>query len=208
MLMLCRDLPAARVVREEILAQVPGAAIHAIYCDLASFASVRACARSVRGAVDQISMLINNAGAVSTGHRMSIDGFELTFATNHLGPFLLTSLLTDRMTITGRIINVASTDAKRYRDASVSIAYAISKHALLALSHAAKFAGWDEGVRVTALCPGAVDTELVASVAGVTPSANRLKPKTIADIVALLLSLPNAASISELVVNTRLESTL
>src|SRR5579863_979974 len=53
-------------------------------------------------------MLINNAGAVSTGHRMSIDGFELTFATNHLGPFLLTSLLTDRMTITGRIINVAS----------------------------------------------------------------------------------------------------
>ena len=107
-LMLCRDLLKARIVREEILAQVPGAAIHAIYCDLASFASVRGCAQSVRGAVDRISVLINNAGIVSTGHRMSVDGFELTFATNHLGPFLLTSLLTDRMTITGRIINVAS----------------------------------------------------------------------------------------------------
>jgi len=53
--MLCRNLAVARIVREEILAQVPGAAIHAMHCDLASFASVRACARIVRGAVDNAS---------------------------------------------------------------------------------------------------------------------------------------------------------
>jgi hypothetical protein len=53
-----------------------------------------------------------------------------------------------------------------------------------------------------------VDTELVASVPGVTPAANRMQPSTLADIVVMLLSLPNNASVAELVVNTRLESTL
>lgn len=46
-------------------------------------------------------------------------------------------------------------------------------------------------MRVTSLCPGAVDTELVASVPGVVPSANRIPPDTIADTVSFLLSLPN-----------------
>lgn len=170
--MLCRDLPAARVVREEILAQVPRAAIHAIYCDLASFASVRASARSVRGAVDQISLLINNAGMVSTGHRMSLDGFELTFATNHLGPFLLTSLLTDRMTIAGRIINVASRahyrgklDLEQLTDAharySASAAYSQSK--LANVMHTFALARRLAGARVTVNClhPGVVATNLL-----------------------------------------------
>ena len=100
---------------------------------------------------------------------------------------------------------VASTDGKRYRD-TVSVAYAMTKHAVLALTHAAKFAGWEKGVRVTALCPGAVDTELVASIPGVTPSANRLAPETVAETVAFLLRLPNTASVAEMVMNTRLET--
>jgi NAD(P)-dependent dehydrogenase (short-subunit alcohol dehydrogenase family) len=82
----------------------------------------------------------------------------------------------------------------------------MTKHAVLALSHAAKFVGWEKGVRVTALCPGALDTELVASIPSVTPAANRLAPETVADSVAFLLGLPNNASVSGLVKNTRLES--
>jgi len=171
-LMLCRDLLKARIVREEILAQVPGAAIHAIYCDLASFASVRGCAQSVRGAVDRISVLINNAGIVSTGHRMSVDGFELTFARNHLGPFLLTSLLTDRMTINGRIINVASRahyrgklDLEQLTDSharySASAAYSQSKLANVMYTFA--LARRLAGARVTVNClhPGVVATNLL-----------------------------------------------
>src|SRR5207245_168182 len=57
---------------------------------------------------ERITLLINNAGMVSTRHRMSTDGFELTFATNHLGPFLLTELLLDRMADNGRVITVSS----------------------------------------------------------------------------------------------------
>jgi NAD(P)-dependent dehydrogenase (short-subunit alcohol dehydrogenase family) len=84
----------------------------------------------------------------------------------------------------------------------------MSKHALLALSHAAKFAGYESGVRVTALCPGAVDTDLIAGIPGVTAAANRLSPDTIAATVAFLLTLPNTAVVAELPINARLESTL
>ena len=156
--------------------------------------------------------LVNNAGLLKmvTFDEGSEAELDELWQVNVKGPFRLIRLALPHLRAAGhgRIVNVASTDAKRYRDPSVSIGYAMSKHALLALSHAAKFAGWDAGVRVTALCPGAIDTELVAGLAGVTPGANRLAPDTVAEIVSLLLRLPNTATIAELVVNTRLESTL
>jgi NAD(P)-dependent dehydrogenase (short-subunit alcohol dehydrogenase family) len=106
--MLCRDRDAALRERQAILADQPGAAVHVVRCDLASLACVRESAEEVRRRFDRIGLLINNAGMVSTRHRMSADGFELTFATNHLGPFLLTHLLLDRLAGDGRIINVSS----------------------------------------------------------------------------------------------------
>jgi NAD(P)-dependent dehydrogenase (short-subunit alcohol dehydrogenase family) len=156
--------------------------------------------------------LINNAGMIkplsfAEGDESALDAL---WAVNVKAPFRLIRLALPHLARggNGRIINVASTDAKRYRDLSVSIAYAMTKHAVLALSHAAKFAGWENGIRVTALCPGAVDTDFTKGIAGVTPLANRLAPGTLAEIVALLLRLPNNASVPELVVNTRLEHSL
>lgn len=153
--------------------------------------------------------LINNAGILRAIDLRSGDEAILDemWAVNVKGPFRLIRLALPYLEKNGhgRIINVASTDGKRYRD-GVSVAYAMTKHAVMALTHAAKFAGWEHGVRVTALCPGAVDTQLVASVPGVVPSANRIPPETIADTVSFLLSLPNTASVAELVMNTRLES--
>ena len=156
--------------------------------------------------------LVNNAGILKhvTFDEGSEDQLDELWQVNVKGPFRLIRLALPHLKAAGhgRIVNVASTDAKRYRDPSVSIGYAMSKHALLALSHAAKFAGWEDGVRVTAICPGAIDTELVSGVAGVTPGVNRLAPETVAEIVSVLFRLPNTATIAELVVNTRLESTL
>jgi NAD(P)-dependent dehydrogenase (short-subunit alcohol dehydrogenase family) len=106
--MLCRDYDAAMLERQAILAQLPSAAVHVVRCDLASLQSVRDCAQAVRREFERITLLINNAGMVSTRHRMSVDGFELTFASNHLGPFLLTRLLQDRMSDGGRIVTVSS----------------------------------------------------------------------------------------------------
>jgi NAD(P)-dependent dehydrogenase (short-subunit alcohol dehydrogenase family) len=161
---------------------------------------------------DRLDGLINNAGIIkplsfAEGDESALD--EL-WAVNVKAPFRLIRLALPHLAQSrnGRIISIASTDAKRYRDVTVSIAYAMTKHAVLALSHAAKFAGWENGVRVTALCPGAVDTDFTAGIPGVTPLANRLAPGTLAEIVALLLRLPNNASVAELVVNTRLEHSL
>jgi NAD(P)-dependent dehydrogenase (short-subunit alcohol dehydrogenase family) len=156
--------------------------------------------------------LVNNAGVL---RRFGFDhpdeeALDEMFEVNVKAPFRVMrhAMPALRESGTGRIVNIASTDAKRFRDPSAPLGYVMSKHALLALSHAAKFAGWDAGVRVTALCPGAIDTELIQGLPGVTPAANRLAPDTVAEAVALLLRLPNNATVAELVMNTRLEATL
>ena len=160
----------------------------------------------------RIDALINNAGILRMVD-FDNDGeadLDALWAVNAKAPYRMIRLALPhlRKSGTGRIVNIASTDAKRYRDATVSIGYAMTKHALLALSHAAKFAGWDDGVRVTALCPGAVDTDMIAGLPGVTPGPGRIPPDTIAEAVSFVLRLPNAASVAEFPVNARLESTL
>ncbi len=160
----------------------------------------------------RIDGLINNAGILrqigfsDTGE----EALDELWAVNVKAPFRLTRLCLPQLRKTGqgRIINIASTDGKRYRNATVSVGYAMTKHALVAMSHAARFDSWDYGVRVTALCPGAVATDLIAGVPGVTPSAERMDPDTIARTVSFLLTLPNTASVAEMPLNTRLESTL
>jgi NAD(P)-dependent dehydrogenase (short-subunit alcohol dehydrogenase family) len=170
--MLCRDVAAGNAVRDEIIAQLPGAALHVVHCDLASLASVRAAADVVRRMFGPIALLINNAGMVSSRHRMSVDGFELTFATNHLGPFLLTALLSDRLSETARVINVASKvhyrgriDYERITAAgarySGMAAYAQSK--LANVLHTFALARRLSGTRICANClhPGVVATNLL-----------------------------------------------
>jgi NAD(P)-dependent dehydrogenase (short-subunit alcohol dehydrogenase family) len=171
-IMLCRDLKAAAAVREAIALASPGAALHLVHCDLASLASVRACAREVRENFDPISLLINNAGMVSARHRTSEDGYELTFATNHLGPFLLTGLFLERLAAGGRIVNVASRahqqgimdldaigDPRAAYDARA--AYARSK--LANVMHTFALARRVAGREITANClhPGVVATNLL-----------------------------------------------
>ena len=160
----------------------------------------------------QLDALINNAGVLrmvgfDKGSEADLD--EL-WEVNFKAPFRLcrAALPHLRKTGRGRVISIASTDGKRYRDRTVSLGYVVTKHALVQLSHAVRFEGWDDGVRATAICPGAIDTDMIANLPGVTPKAERLKPETIAEIVAFLLDLPNEASVAEFVANTRLESNL
>jgi NAD(P)-dependent dehydrogenase (short-subunit alcohol dehydrogenase family) len=160
----------------------------------------------------RIDGLINNAGVLRMIRFDDGDEAALSemWTVNVMAPFRLLRLALPHLRKAGhgRVVNIASTDAKRYRDASSSVGYVMTKHAVLAMSHAAKFAGWDDGVRVTALCPGAVDTDLIAGIPGVMPPAGRMKPETIAHAVSFLLSLPDNASVAELPINTRLEPTL
>lgn len=160
----------------------------------------------------QIDALVNNAGIwkqvnFDTGDEADLDAM---WEVNAKAPFRLTRLTLPhiRKCGHGRVVNIASTDGIRFRDSSCSIGYTMSKHALMAVSHATRQFGYDDGVRATALCPGAVATEMIAGLPGVTPTAQQLDPATIAGLVAMLLQLPNNASVAWMPVNTRLESTL
>jgi retinol dehydrogenase-12 len=170
--MLCRDLEAAATLRNEIQVAAPAAPVPVLQCDLGSLASVRACADEVRRNFGSIALLINNAGMVSTRRQMSVDGYELTFASNHLGPFLLTGLLLGRMAAGGRIISVAS--RAHYRGAldlenvdnpaaryDPRAAYARSK--LANVLHTFALARRVAGSEVTANClhPGIIATNLL-----------------------------------------------
>ena len=157
----------------------------------------------------RLDALVNNAGILRMVdfEQGDEDDLDALWAVNVKAPFRLISAALPylRASGKGRVVNIASTDAKRFRQGT-SIGYAMSKHALLAMTQAVRQTAWDDGVRATALCPGAIDTDLIADIPGVTPKADRLTPETIAGLVAMLLALPNQASVPELVVNTRLES--
>ncbi len=85
--------------------------------DFSRLAEVRRLANEILSAHDRIDVLVNNAGLFSPKYRLSTDGFELTFAVNHLAPFLLTNLLLERLKATApaRIITVASEAHQRQR---------------------------------------------------------------------------------------------
>lgn len=104
---------AAHAIRQ-IRAAKDGAIVDVLLADLASQADIRRLATELLAKYPRIQVLVNNAGAVYTGRRLSPDGFELTWAVNHLAPFLLTTLLLDRLKAStpARIVTTSS-DAHR-----------------------------------------------------------------------------------------------
>jgi NAD(P)-dependent dehydrogenase (short-subunit alcohol dehydrogenase family) len=85
--------------------------------DFSRLAEVRRLAAEILAGHNRLDVLINNAGLFSPHYRLSPDGFELTFAVNHLAPFLLTNLLLDRLKASApaRIVTVASEAHRRNR---------------------------------------------------------------------------------------------
>ncbi|HXN59501.1 MAG TPA: SDR family oxidoreductase, partial [Acidimicrobiales bacterium] len=88
-----------------------GGQVQLVVFDLSDLDSVRRGAAEVLEQAPRLDVLINNAGLVLTERAQTVDGFEATFAINHLGPFLFTNLLLDRIreSAPSRIVNVAST---------------------------------------------------------------------------------------------------
>jgi NAD(P)-dependent dehydrogenase (short-subunit alcohol dehydrogenase family) len=103
----------------------------------------------------------------------------------------------------GRVVTIASLSGKRVKLARAG-SYSISKFAALALAHAIRHAGWDAGVRSTAICPGLVATDMAFGLTDMSPG-DMTPPEEIARIVALVLDLPNTASIAEIPINCKIE---
>jgi len=102
-----RDPDRVRAVAEEARMSSAGAAVHEHVADLMMMSEVHRLAEEVRARVEHVDVLANNAGALFASRQETSEGFERTFALNHLAPFLLTNLLRDRLA-GGRVVTTAS----------------------------------------------------------------------------------------------------
>ena len=179
---------AAAEIRQEPLRVdgVTDVAVTAMALDLSSFSSVRAFASTFRARFDRLDLLVCNAGVMQQSPRrlLSVDGHEITFATNHLGHFLLTTLLLDLIQKDrGRVVVVTSRlhlpgsrgDAVHFDFDDVDLghgysadrAYKNSKLCNLWFAYELQRRVGDRGVVVNAVCPGFVPTTAAASTHGV-----------------------------------------
>jgi NAD(P)-dependent dehydrogenase (short-subunit alcohol dehydrogenase family) len=168
---LVRNRDRGQRARELIVAASGNGDVNVEVCDLGDLAAVRAFAESFNARHTRLDVLVNNAGVMMPRRELSPDGIELTFATNVVGPFLLTKLLVGALerSAPARIVNVSSGGMYTQRidvadlqsaggDYSPALAYARSKRAGVILSElwAQRLRG--SGVVVHSMHPGWVDT--------------------------------------------------
>ena len=112
-IMVCRNVQAGEAVRQEIVAQTGNQAVEVMKCDLSSQQSIQQFVADFTTKYPRLDVLINNAANFDHTLKQPVlteDGVEVIFATNHLGPFLLTTLLLDTLKTSApaRVLTVAS----------------------------------------------------------------------------------------------------
>jgi NAD(P)-dependent dehydrogenase (short-subunit alcohol dehydrogenase family) len=167
-----RDLDKARSATGGISAQAAnGGGFELVELDLASLASVRACADGLVAKGLPFNAIIANAGVMATPFGRTIDGFETQFGTNHLGHFVLVNRIATLIASGGRLVNVSSS-GHHYADVDLEdpnfehtpydpvIAYSRSKTANVLFAAEFDRRHKARGVRATAVHPGGIRTEL------------------------------------------------
>lgn len=167
-------------------------------------------ARWVEATVERfgrIDAVIANAGIMIPKNVIEADDADLEalFQVNVRSPLRLVRAAWPWLTGSGRgrVVTIVSLSGKRVKTAQSGL-YATSKFAANAMTHAIRQAGWEQGVRATAVCPGFVATDMAAAVTD-RAAEDMTQPEDIARIVGLILDLPNTASIAEIPVNSALE---
>ncbi|KAK7104587.1 retinol dehydrogenase 13-like [Littorina saxatilis] len=171
-ILACRDLDRAEQARAEIVLETANRNVVVKKLDLASMGSIRAFAKDINATEPHVDILINNAGIMRCPKMLTEDGFEMQLGVNHMGHFLLTNLLLDKIQASkpSRIVNVSSLahvrgkinfdDLNSSKSYDPGEAYAQSKLANVLFTQ--ELANKLEGTGVTAnsLHPGIVSTEL------------------------------------------------
>ena len=153
-----------------------------------------------------LDVLVNNAGIVESAplEDLSEERLDDLWVVNVKAPFRMikAALPHLRAAGSGRVVNLSSLSGLRVKGAFAP-GYAISKFAVTALTEAAKNAGWDDGVRVTSVHPGFINTDMVADFD--YPAEDMIQPEDLAEVVATVLRLPNTAQVGRLTVACELE---
>jgi NAD(P)-dependent dehydrogenase (short-subunit alcohol dehydrogenase family) len=112
-----RDRARTEAARRFVTERAGSDRVVTALADFSSLAEVRRLADEILAVHTRLDLLVNNAGLIAPKYRLSSDGFELTFAVNHLAPFLLTNLLLERIKAStqARIVNVASEAHRGHR---------------------------------------------------------------------------------------------
>jgi NAD(P)-dependent dehydrogenase (short-subunit alcohol dehydrogenase family) len=167
-----RDLNKAKAATEQVRTQAAhGGGLELVELDLASLASVRACAESLISKGKPFDLVIANAGVMACPKGLTSDGFETQFGTNHLGHFVFVNRIVSLLKPGSRLVNLSSA-GHRFSDVDLNDpnfehtpytefgAYGRSKTAniLFAVEFDRRHKG--NGVRATAVHPGGIQTEL------------------------------------------------
>ncbi len=167
-----RDLNRAGAVAQELARATGNPRVRGVQADFARLADVRRLAAELDASLPRLDVLVNNAGMMSATRASSAEGYDLTFAVNHLAPFLLTNLLRAKLTASGaaRIVVVASAahrrarldfdDLMNTRVSGLLPAYARSKLANILFTRALAQRLRDSAVTANALHPGFVNSHL------------------------------------------------
>ncbi|ABX08671.1 SDR family NAD(P)-dependent oxidoreductase [Prochlorococcus marinus] len=163
------------------------------------------CTKNYFGKIDT---LINCAGKFSKTKLMFQDNevseIEELWKTNVMGPWYLTRAAWEHLLEQNdsRVINLVSMSGKRSKGSLA--AYTTTKFALMGLSQTIKNEGWEKGIRVTAICPGWVNTDMAKEVKTINKS-DMTQPEDLAEIISTILSMPNSCVPFEISVNCNLE---
>jgi len=167
-----RDLDKAHRATEPVrAAAADGGGVEFVTLDLASLASVRACADALLAAGNPFDLIIANAGIMACPQSQTADGFETQFGTNHLGHFVLINRIASLLKSGGRLVNLSSA-GHRFSDVNIEDpnfehttysefgAYGRSKTANILFAVEFDRRHKAEGIRATAVHPGVIQTEL------------------------------------------------
>jgi len=170
-IMACRDRARGEAARAKVVSESGSESVDLMIADLSSPASVRALATEFASRYPKLDVLVNDAAIFTSKRVVTPDGLELMFATNYLGPFLLTRLLVPNLKAASpsRVINVSAPstmkpdfdDLQGERSFGAIGAFGASKAADLLFTYALARRLEGAGVTVNAYHPGIVRTKLV-----------------------------------------------
>ncbi len=178
-----------------------GVTAHGVPADVGLESDVATMVDDIARALGPVDVLVNNAGValLKPFEQLTLDEWDTTMATNLRSLFLVTRAVLPgmRQRKHGAIVNIASLAGRN--GFAGGTAYTASKHAVLGFARSLMLEVRKDNVRVITICPGSVDTPLIASQGMLAPDITKiLKPEDVADTVLAALALPERALVSEL----------
>jgi 3-oxoacyl-[acyl-carrier protein] reductase len=193
-----RTLTELEAVREEIEAEGGQAACFEL--DMRSEQDIVAGVKSVVARFGRLDILINNAGIGVFGPLVdtSTQDWDRVMAVNSRGPFLMCREAIPFLQQQERSYIISISSVVGVKGYANQTAYSASKHALMGMTKALARELQPDGVRVHAICPGGVDTEMATQARPDLDRSILIQPQEIADVVLFLVTRPGNAMIDEI----------